>query len=88
MRGEREVAGLRCSVVLTKLSDYLDGELSAAEREALEAHVRGCDVCARFGGRFGEAVRGLRVTLGASASLPEGVESRLDAALDAGWEGE
>jgi anti-sigma factor RsiW len=88
MRGEREVGGLRCSVVLTKLSDYLDGELSQAEREALEAHVRGCDVCARFGGRFSEAVRMLRVTLGATEGLPEDVESRLDAALDAGLDGE
>jgi len=88
MRGEREVAGLRCGVVLTKLTDYLDGELPPVEREALEAHVRGCDVCARFGGRFGEAVRALRVTLGATDALPEDVEARLDAALDAGWDGD
>ena len=27
------------------LSDYLDGELAAAEREAVEAHLRGCPDC-------------------------------------------
>jgi anti-sigma factor RsiW len=87
MRGEREVAGLRCGAVLTKLSDYLDGELPRAEREALEAHVRGCDVCARFGGRFGEAVRMLRLTL-TTPELADDVQARLAAALSAGWDRE
>jgi anti-sigma factor RsiW len=30
------------------LSAYLDGELAAAERQAVEAHLRGCDECARL----------------------------------------
>ena len=29
-----------------RLSDYLDGELSADERGAVEAHLRGCGSCA------------------------------------------
>ena len=29
-----------------QLSDYLDGELSADERGAVEAHLRGCAACA------------------------------------------
>lgn len=60
MTDEREVAGIRCMQVLAKLSSYLDGELSGPEVEQLRAHVGGCDACARFGGRFGEAVATLR----------------------------
>src|SRR2546426_554958 len=29
-----------------RLSEYLDGELAAAERSALEAHLAGCAACA------------------------------------------
>ena len=29
-----------------QLSDYLDGELNAGERDAVEAHLRGCTACA------------------------------------------
>src|SRR5206468_8291363 len=32
---------------IEKLSDYLDGELSAIEREAVESHLQRCAECAR-----------------------------------------
>lgn len=60
MQHEREVAGLRCGQVLARLSDYVDGSLTAEEREALEAHVRGCDNCERFGGSFAKVLGALR----------------------------
>ena len=71
MKHERTVAGLRCSQVLERLSDYLDGELDEQERAAIEAHVTECDTCARFGGAMAEVVRALRERLGAPPSAPE-----------------
>src|SRR5579872_5879839 len=35
------------SHVLDQLSDYLDDELTSSERRAVEAHLTGCDACAR-----------------------------------------
>ncbi|MCB9383428.1 MAG: zf-HC2 domain-containing protein [Bryobacterales bacterium] len=61
---QREVAGLYCFEVLEKLSDYLDGELEPGERQRLEAHVSGCDWCARFGGEMAGLVQALRIRLG------------------------
>ncbi len=63
MDGEREVAGLLCSEVLASLSDYLDGELAAEARAAIEAHLAGCDRCARFGGGMAGALAALRAAL-------------------------
>ena len=74
---EREVAGIRCFEVLAQLSDYLDGALPEAGCERLEAHVRGCDECARFGGRFSATVTALRENLGPPPALPETVAARL-----------
>ncbi|TAK34673.1 MAG: hypothetical protein EPO21_08965 [Chloroflexota bacterium] len=36
----------RCSEMSTKLSAYVDGELSERERERVRRHVVGCAVCA------------------------------------------
>lgn len=71
MIGEREVAGLRCRAVLERLSDFLDGELAESERQAVVAHLAGCDTCARFGGEMAEAVAALRAALAEDASSSE-----------------
>ena len=81
MRGERELAGLRCGQVLERLDGYLDGALEPSLRERLEAHVRGCDHCARFGGVYAATVQALRERLGTTEVLPCEVAARLDAAL-------
>lgn len=57
---DRNVAGITCSAVLAALSDYLDGEVSDAQRAQVNAHLAGCDVCERFGGRFAATVGALR----------------------------
>lgn len=77
MKGERTVAGVRCGEVLDLLPDYLEGTLPAEVREVAEAHLRGCDRCERFGGRYAGAVAALRRELAAPEPLPASMSERL-----------
>jgi anti-sigma factor RsiW len=77
VRGERLVAGLRCSEVLAELSEYLDGGLPVARREQIETHVRGCAFCEEFGGRFSAVVQLLRRRLAVPEPLDVEVAARL-----------
>lgn len=82
MDGEREIAGMVCSDVLSKLDAFLDGTLSDAEREAVIAHVHGCDRCAKFGATYAAVTKGIQ-TLTARGPLPESdVLERLRARLE------
>lgn len=81
-REEKVVAGLSCSEVLARLSDYLDGDLGEPARRQVEDHLRGCDGCTRFGGEFRTTVTALRVHLGGPGGLPDAVRQRLRRALD------
>lgn len=78
---EQNVAGLKCSQVLERLSDYLDGELPAAERTQVEAHLAGCDACTRFGGEFTSVVNALHHRLGGDGDVDQAAADRLDALL-------
>lgn len=71
---ERIVAGLSCSDVLARLSDFLDGEVEAETRARILEHIAGCHWCDEFGGRFGAIVTALRE---APDALEEGVARRL-----------
>lgn len=82
MAHDREVGGIRCFEVLERLSDYLDEDVSEETRARIEAHLRGCDWCERFGGRFQGAVEELRQTLDAQTTVPREVSQRLARALD------
>lgn len=73
----RVVAGIRCIEVLELLSDYLDGDASMEQRHRIEAHLRGCDQCERFGGQVSSIVRSLRERLREPEPLGEGVTRRL-----------
>jgi anti-sigma factor RsiW len=79
--GEKVVAGLTCGQVLDRLSDYLDRELGPEERDRVEAHLRGCEGCARFGGELRATVRALKAHL-AAERLPDAFQDRLRRALD------
>lgn len=78
---ERNVAGITCREVLGRLSDYLDGDLTAEETARIEAHVQGCDWCERFGGRFGAVVATVKRGLGEPDQVPADVQARLAARL-------
>lgn len=77
--GERDVAGVRCSQVLDRLSALLDGDLTDAEAARMRAHVADCDVCARFGADFGAVVAALRA--GGDEPVPAEVAARLSSFL-------
>lgn len=57
---ERFVGGIACSAVLNLLSDYIEERLEAAHRQTIEAHLRQCDVCERFGSQYGDTVHQIR----------------------------
>ena len=68
---------MRCGAVLAALSDFLDGELSVDVRNKIVAHLRGCDWCEHFGGRFSEVIGALRRELGTPAPIDAAVALRL-----------
>ena len=79
---ETSVAGLRCSEVLARLSDYLDGGLEPAEVERVEGHLLGCPNCKRFGDNFGSMVVSLRMEADRDESVDTTLMSRILAELD------
>ncbi|MCU0225833.1 MAG: zf-HC2 domain-containing protein [Acidobacteria bacterium] len=82
--GERIVGGLSCGEVLAALSDLVDGQLPQATVAAVHAHVAACDVCERFGGRFGALVAGLRGALREPEPLDPAAAARLAERLRGG----
>lgn len=80
MQGEKVVGGIACSEVLARLSDYVDGRLAPNERASIDAHLRGCSNCERFGGTFGAAIGALREQLGEDGAVDDAL-SRLRARL-------
>lgn len=77
---DRRIAGVWCSEVLDKLSEYLDGQLPPDTRALLDGHVAECSRCAAFGADFGAAIAALR-TLASPAPIATAVASRLRARL-------
>jgi len=82
VENEREVGGLTCSAVLARLGDYVDGDTSTSERTQIDAHLRGCNVCERFGGRYSSVVHRARERLGAAPAVDEAQLARIRALLE------
>ncbi len=78
---DREVGGIRCLEVLDHLADLLDGRLDAATREQIEAHLRDCNWCERFGGAYASTVADIRKLLADPEPLDEAVQERLSRRL-------
>jgi anti-sigma factor RsiW len=73
---------MTCAEADTVVHAYVDGELATADREAYEAHLGTCQVCAqagRFQARFKAALRGHLPR----PALPVGLRGRIEAALAA-----
>lgn len=81
MANQREVGGLSCSAVLARLGDYVDGDLSTEDVAQVNAHLAGCTVCERFGGRYATVVHNARERLGAKHAVDEPTLERVRAAL-------
>jgi RNA polymerase sigma-70 factor (ECF subfamily) len=81
VESERDIGGLTCSAVLERLGEYVDGELAEAEKSRVDAHLRGCTVCERFGGRYAGVVHAARDRLGASHDVDEATVARVREAL-------
>jgi len=79
---ERVVSGLSCADVLARLSDFVDDQLDAASREQVLAHLKDCDTCERFGGRFSSVVAALRRELREPEPLSSSAAERLREALE------
>jgi len=74
MNDDRIVAGLRCGEVLEGLPAYLDEEIDGDRRSRIEAHLKGCDWCEKFGGEYRMAVEAIRNRL--TAELEPSVAAR------------
>lgn len=81
---DRMVGGLRCREVLAMLADYVEGEMEPKVVGKVEAHLRGCDHCEKFGGEYGSLVHALRERLEAPAPGPE-VQRRLRSRMADVW---
>jgi len=79
---EREVAGLKCSQVMTELSLYLEGDLAPRRAAQIEEHVTHCQACADFGEGFRRMVEAVRTRLGEPEPVPADIAATLRAALD------
>lgn len=80
----RVIAGLRCRDLLSVLPDYVDGELSAPEVGRVDAHLRGCVHCTKFGGAYGGLVGSLR-NRPIEATVSAGVRARLAHRIQSMW---
>lgn len=78
---EREVGGLTCGQVMAVLSDVVDGGLAPALAAQVEAHVAGCDQCARFGQQFVTLLTAMRRQLAPADAVTAEVLARVRAAL-------
>jgi anti-sigma factor RsiW len=69
---------MTCEEVAARVTDYLDGALSATDRARFEAHLETCDECRTYVAQFAQTLNALGALHG------EGPDAeRLDALLEA-----
>jgi anti-sigma factor RsiW len=55
---------MACRELVELVTDYLEGRLSAADRERFDAHIAGCDACTTY-------LQQMRQTLAALGHIPQ-----------------
>ncbi len=83
----RMIAGLRCRDLLSLITDYVDGALGAQQLGRVDAHLRGCVHCAKFGGEYGALVGGLQSRLDAPTVTADGDRRRSGSPRDSDGSG-
>jgi predicted anti-sigma-YlaC factor YlaD len=73
----RQEGGLWCDEVLARLPDLLEGSIEADDLARVRAHLAACDVCTRFGGRYGLTVQKVREALGEAPAVGSALSDRL-----------
>jgi len=84
---DRMIAGLRCRDLLSLVTDYVDGELSAVDSGQVDSHLRGCVHCAKFGGEYGALVGELKSYL-KTPTVSSDIRARLANRMEAMWASE
>ena len=69
---------MTCEEVAARVTDYLDGALSAADRRRFEAHLEECEDCRAYVAQFASTLNAL-VALRGDDAAPDGLEALLDA---------
>lgn len=81
MAHDRELAGIRCSEILERLSDVLEGSLEPDVARRVQAHLEGCAWCAQFGAEFSAVVGALQSELAGPAEVDGDATAQLVALL-------
>jgi anti-sigma factor RsiW len=64
----------RCRALLIEVSQYLDGDLSAARRRAIERHMASCVCCGTMAARLRHTIAACRAA--GRAAVPRAVKQR------------
>jgi anti-sigma factor RsiW len=69
---------MTCEEVAARVTDYLDGALSAADRRRFEAHLEECEDCRAYVAQFAYTLNAL-VALRGDDPGPDALDALLDA---------
>jgi anti-sigma factor RsiW len=77
MRWRRTRRGITCAEVGARVTDYLDGALSATDRARFAAHLDECEDCRVYVAQFAQTLNALAALR--DDAVPDGIDPLLDA---------
>jgi anti-sigma factor (TIGR02949 family) len=78
MRWRRTRRGMTCHDVAARVTEYLDGALSATDRRRFEAHLEECEDCRAYVAQFAHTLNAI-AALRADDAAPDGLDALLEA---------